>query len=328
MVKRFFVVFWIGGMLSQGWGDGEISQVFFEPFFVPEVYKITQAQVALNGEVFRLLRFIGTGNGRYFLAVNENSLDSLLVPENRGLRATNVSNTLYELLLQRMLLQKTPLGHAMEGGRVCSSALTLVLTTDLCPTSKAMSREFFLALEETSSFTGQPLPVVVFFSGKWIITHTNDLAWLKQRRLKVVAGNHTYAHHIYSNQWTRKDLIAEITNTEVAMLSHGILPSIWFRFPGLRYHPDEIQVLGELGVIAFDTTIWIGQTRMPRWAVVLSHANGTQPVEVNHLKRFLSTNTNAFLQGKIRFADMTSYGRELMAISEKSRLSVSSGSTR
>lgn len=327
-MKRFFVVFWIGGILSQGWGDGEITQVFFEPFFVPEVYRITQAQVALNGEVFRLLRFIGTSNGRYFLAVNENSLESLLVPESRGLRATNVSNTLYEILLQRMLLQKTPLGRAMESGSVCSSDLTLILTTDLCPTSKAMSREFFLALEEASSFTGHALPVVVFFSGKWIITHTNDLAWLKQRKLNVTAGNHTYSHHIFSNQWTRKEVIAEIINTEKVMLYHGILPSVWFRFPGLRYHPDEIQVLAELGLLPVDTTIWIGQKKLPSWAVVLSHANGTQPVEVNHLKRFLSTNTNAFLQGKIRFADMTSYGRELMALSEKSRLSVSSGSTR
>ncbi|MCX7883242.1 MAG: polysaccharide deacetylase family protein [Brevinematales bacterium] len=306
----FFV--WLGGITSLLWGDEVITSTFFHPPLVIKSYALTQAQVEWQGKVVRLLRVVGTRDMSYFLGVDEESLSPLLLPEKVPLKVTNVLSTLYTSLWNQMVSQKRPLAGREKIEYRKSSEFALVLTTDLCPTTRPMSREFFLDLEKASVITGSEVPLLVFFSGKWILRHAHELPWLRERKILYVAGNHTFSHHIFSQSWEREVFIAEITNTERVMLSYGILPSIWFRFPGLRFCPDHIPVLGELGLVAVDTTVWVGERKMPSIGVMLAHANGTQPREVSHMKKFLETNTYALAQHTIFFLDMASYSRRIL----------------
>jgi len=295
---RFLLVMMMFPMLV--WGS-VLSNTSIDPI-MPTVYRITQAQVVVENRIVRCYRFLQTANGQFFLAFDEENFQALLLPVFSHLVFTNVFNTLYQSLQHMM---KSPLGKLQPSAK--GSPLYRVLTTDLCPTMRPMSRVFYEDLENTSMALGKPLPVVVFFSGKWILNHTNDLRYLKERKLALVAGNHSFSHHIYSNSWNREVFIAEITNTERVMLAHGILPSPWFRFPGLKYHPDQLAVLREMNLIPVDTTMWIGQKCSERWAIILAHSNGVKPVEERLLHKFLLENRTALLKGEIVFESLAHY---------------------
>ena len=47
----------------------------------------------------------------------------------------------------------------------------IVLTSDLCPTSKHFARRFYEGLSEYGERTGSPVRVVIFFSGEWLERH-------------------------------------------------------------------------------------------------------------------------------------------------------------
>jgi len=303
MKKSVWIIAGIVGMSLALWAS-ENGSSFFAGAMVPQSYTVTQGQVSVRNRVFRLLRVMVVNDRKYFLAVDEDLLTTVLLSSSEGITPTNVSRTPYARLVGRIL----PLPQ--RKGRVSNRFHGLVLTADHCPTPRLMSREYYDILKKALS-QGKRIPVVVFFSGRWIETHQDDLAWLKTCGLPIVAGNHTFAHHIVSNHWERDAFVAEITNTEVVMLSHGIMPSIWFRFPGLAYHPDQLTVLRELGLVAVGTTMWIGQKTLPESGIILSHANGTQPAEVRHLRRLVTTNSQALREGRLRFVEIGEYARSL-----------------
>ena len=155
----------------------------------------------------------------------------------------------------------------------------IFLTSDLCPTKRNLDTRFYDSIRKYTGKTGKPVPLIIFFSGEWLENHELDLQTLKDTRIMFIAGNHTYRHFIKKQDKNYPDLKGEILRTEVRMLRSGILPSFYFRFPGLKYTKAEIDTLAELNMVAFDANVWMG-AKGRKTGVLLVHSNGVVPVEV------------------------------------------------
>jgi len=161
------------------------------------------------------------------------------------------------------------------------------LTFDLCPSEHPLDRSVLVDLERDAT----PLPVFLEVSGRWMETHPADLTWLiaerNAGRLAVTWVNHT-EHHFYKPGvpldhnfllLPDTDLEAEIFAVEQRLLDRGELPSVFFRFPGLVSSPELVDRVLALGLLPLGSSAWLAkQQSVKSGAIVLTHANGNEPV--------------------------------------------------
>jgi hypothetical protein len=167
------------------------------------------------------------------------------------------------------------------------------LTIDLCPSSRPLDRIVFEDLIGAIGQVEKPVPVAISITGRWIIAHPDDLNWLKDLvkagELSVVWINHSYNHYTGKNVPLKMnfllepgtDIKAEVLNTEIAMLQHNIIPSVFFRFPGLVSDRAIYDKILDFGLIPVGSDAWLAKGQQPTFgSIVLIHANGNEPVGV------------------------------------------------
>lgn len=243
----------------------------------------------------KLYYFIDTGTLRYGLTDN---------PEKTG-PATNLANTELGNVFQRQLAKLRPYGTFNESFKPESNK-NIVLTTDLCPTPNDFDRQFYSDLQSLAADHKTSIPLVVFISGDWARNHPEQLGKIKSSGLNLIAGNHTFRHHILTNAQNIAVFTAELTNTEATLLANGVLPSYFFRFPGLIYHPAYMRTLDKLSIVAVSANVWMG-TKAKNWGILLVHSNGCASSEVRIFAKFLKNNRNDILRKKLDFRDIYSY---------------------
>jgi peptidoglycan/xylan/chitin deacetylase (PgdA/CDA1 family) len=272
--------------------------------FFPEGLEITSYKI-LNDYYGRLLitREIKTKeNGDWYYYIDVDTLHSGLIETSRIKNKTNIrpKSPLSEILaFQKERL--TPYGNFSEK-HSAASPKNIVLTSDLCPTSKEYDRLFYESIAEHQT----NISLLVFFSGRWIARHPQYLKEIKEKGLALVAGNHTDHHIILTNRITKEDFISEITNTEKIMLENGILPSCFFRFPALVYKKEYMEALDQLNLIAVNANAWMG-TKAKNWSVLLVHSNGCASSEVRVFKKFLDRAFEEKNQPDFVFQDIFAY---------------------
>ncbi|WP_293915256.1 MULTISPECIES: polysaccharide deacetylase [unclassified Sphingobacterium] len=183
------------------------------------------------------------------------------------------------------------------------------LTIDLCPSHKPFDRIIFQSL--FSAFKGKSgrLPVAISVSGKWMLKHQEDLNWLrnldKDGALQITWVNHSYSH-VFSNQpLTSNFLLTKGTNMDVEvleneklMLRNGILPSVFFRCPGLVSDKAVIDKLLSYGLIAVGSDAWLAKGQHPvAGSIVLIHGNGNEELGVKDFIKLLQQENPAIRSG-------------------------------
>ncbi len=105
-----------------------------------------------------------------------------------------------------------------------------------------MDRDFF---ENLIQQFPNPVPIGIAISGLWIRHHRDELNWLqtqgKQGHLTIAWVNHSLTHPydlhraISSNFLLENGvhLETEVLGNEILMIESGLIPSVFFRFPGL-----------------------------------------------------------------------------------------------
>jgi hypothetical protein len=171
----------------------------------------------------------------------------------------------------------------------------MAITTDLCPSSK---KRFEKKLYETLiSHFPNPVPVTLFITGKWIDKHPKALkqfqTWEHDGKLAITWGNHTYTHPYRPSKPDQQtfsltpgyDLRRDTLRLEKRLLEAGVVPSVFFRFPGLISNKHTIKIIHDLGLIPIGTNAWIAKGQKPKkGSIVLLHGNRNEPQGV---KRFL-----------------------------------------
>jgi hypothetical protein len=191
------------------------------------------------------------------------------------------------------------------------------LTIDLCPSRRPLDRIVFTDLINEIDPAEQPLPVAVSITGRWMETHPDDLSWLKSLadsgKLSIVWINHTYNH--YSNKKLPlkmnfifekgTDINAEILRTEKALLARGLMPSVFFRFPGLVSDRQVFEKILDFGLIPVGTDAWLAKGQWPKsGSIVLIHANGNEPLGVRDFIVLLKKEHTAVLEKKWKLFDL------------------------
>lgn len=176
----------------------------------------------------------------------------------------------------------------------------VVLTVDLCPSRKPMDRRLFTEVVRELGGEQRPVPVAVAVTGVWMEEHPHDLDFLKalERSGEVSI---TWINHSYHHRWDKAlplnhnfllekgtDVAAEVLRTEAAMIERGLVPSAFFRFPGLVSDRELLLTVESFGLVPVGSDAWLGKNEWPReGSIVLVHANGNEPVGVARFLKLL-----------------------------------------
>ncbi len=193
--------------------------------------------------------------------------------------------------LGRAVYRYTASPYRLQNGgatRAESGADGWFLTVDLCPSKRPFERELFGTAEALGQ--GAPVPVAVMVSGLWLLSHPDEVAYLKGEvasgRLAVTWVNHSWHHHYDAKAPLAEnfllapgtDLTAEVLHVEELLLARDLVPSPFFRFPGLVSDRAAMERLGELSLVPIGADAWLAKGEEPhRGSFILVHGNGNEP---------------------------------------------------
>lgn len=274
-----------------------------------ENYRYFLASGKSGQQELLILRSFDRGGIAYYLAVDLNTLETLVVPAKpvkaaettwEQVRTSFAGKPYVKALVyvsgQSFSMQDAGITHAYPAEK------GITLTIDLCPSTKPLDRMIFTSLINEFGKTEKPVPLALSLSGRFLLTHAADIDWLKQLQsqgeISITWINHSYTHYydpkvpLAENFLLRPgtDLNLEVLGTEKAMLDRGLLPSVFFRFPGLVSDNSVVQQIVQFGLIPVGSDAWLAKGQAAAaGSIVLIHGNGNEPVGVTDFIHLLQT---------------------------------------
>jgi len=251
-------------------------------------------------------------NGRdYLLLVNPLTLQtkvnetSFYQVEEMTLEQTRARflKTAYERAISAAEKQSVNIQDAgIERGLPTEAGISL--TADLCPSHKPLDKRLFEAMFHEFKKVERPAPIALSVSGLWMKNHLQDLEWLKKLRnqgdIRITWVNHSYNHRVSKTAPLKEnfllepgtDINYEVLATEKLMLQNGLVPSVFFRFPGLVSDQQLVYKITAYGLIPIGSDAWLAKgQRAQNGSIVLIHGNGNEPMGVNDFLRLLRSKT-------------------------------------
>ena len=278
-------------------------------------YKVFFADGKFKNKNILVIRKFEQSGQQYYVGVDPENLETQIIPS--GLMSAkpvswqqilhNYNNTAYIRAIQAAGKQSFSLqnsgiihGFPKEKG--------VTLTIDLCPSHKPLDRIIFTSLISEFKKTEIPVPLALSITGRFMLTHSEDLLWIRglidSGEITVTWINHTYNHHYNPNVPLTEnfllepgtDLSFEILGTEIAMLQHGFLSSVFFRFPGLVSDHQVVDSVISYGLIPIGSDAWLAKGQpVNKGSIVLIHGNGNEPVGIKDFIRLLQTEKSSVM---------------------------------
>jgi len=204
----------------------------------------------------------------------------------------------------------------IEGGMPKQTGISL--TADLCPSHYPLDRRIFTEIFAQFQKVESPAPIALSITGVWMRQHPADLEWLKQQQanklIDITWINHSYNHRVSPTAPLKQnfllepgtDISYEVLETEKAMLKNGLMPSVFFRFPGLISDQKLVYRITDFGLIPIGSDAWLAKGQKANaGSIVLIHANGNEPVGVNDFIRLLHQKAGAIAKKQWLLYDLT-----------------------
>ncbi|MBS1521192.1 MAG: polysaccharide deacetylase [Bacteroidetes bacterium] len=258
-----------------------------------------------------VLRRFQNRDKEYYLLVNPQTLQtkvnesSFYQVKRMTLAETRVAfkNTPYEKAIGKAEKQSVNIQDAgIERGIPSETGISL--TADLCPSHKPLDRRIFTTMFNEFKKVEKPAPIALSVSGLWMLNHKEDLEWLKQLRnegeIRITWVNHSYNHRVSKTAPLKEnfllepgtDINYEVLATEQLMLKNGLVPSAFFRFPGLVSDQQLVYKITDFGLIPIGSDAWLAKGQQPNaGSIVLIHGNGNEPVGVADFIKLLQSKT-------------------------------------
>ncbi|MGK4566300.1 polysaccharide deacetylase family protein [Flavobacterium sp. 3HN19-14] len=279
-------------------------------------YKVALGVVDYNNHSNIVLRkFIKKGNP-FFVIVNPDNLETSVIPSE----GITFEPSDWPQITEKF--KKTPYIQSLETAKKQSLSTedsgivhgypkehSITLTIDLCPSHKPLDRVIFSSLINEFKKTEKPVPVGLSITGRFMLTHQDDLLWLeglvKSGDINITWINHTYNHHFNPKKPVtdnfllapNTDVSFEIIGTEIALLQRGLVFSAFFRFPGLVSSPKLIDQVAAFGLIPIGSDAWLAKGQQAQsGSIVLIHGNGNEPVGVKDFINLLHTENDAVMK--------------------------------
>jgi hypothetical protein len=191
------------------------------------------------------------------------------------------------------------------------------ITIDLCPSQFPLDRIVFTDLINEIGRVENPVPIAVSITGRWIKGHPGDLKWLdslgRAGNLDILWINHSYNHNTYKDVPLKEnfmmapgtDIDSEILRTEIVLLQKNIVPSVFFRFPGLVSDRKIYDKILSFGLIPVGSDAWLAKGQWPRnGSIVLIHANGNDQLGVKDFINLLKEKRSEVLSKRWELFDL------------------------
>lgn len=265
-----------------------------------------------NTDWFAIRRFENDGKV-YLLLVDPDELETkvdeaalyTLSPMSMAQARLYYQKSSYEKALRKAEQQSKSIQDAgIQSGMPSETGVTL--TADLCPSSRPLDRRIFTDIFEQFKKVEKPVPIALSITGIWMRQHPHDLEWLKEMNMKgeiyITWVNHSFNHRVSKTLPLKEnfllepgtDINFEVLGTEQAMLKNGLLPSVFFRFPGLVSDKQLIYKITDFGLIPIGSDAWLAKGQQPQaGSIVLIHGNGNEPVGVNDFISLLKSKTKS-----------------------------------
>ncbi|SHG08588.1 polysaccharide deacetylase family protein [Pedobacter caeni] len=262
-----------------------------------------------HGKSMMILREFEKSGKSCYLAVDPVSLETKIIsageiktkPASDWQNAAELKNSPYLKAIQTAKQQSIALQDAgISHGFPKEKGITL--TIDLCPSHKALDRVIFTSLIAEFQKTEKPVPLALSITGKFMLNHAADIEWLKGLEksgdLNITWTNHTFNHHYDPKIPLNSNFLLEpgtsinyeILATEVMMIQKGLVPSIFFRFPGLVSDQKLVDEVLTYGLIPIGTDAWLAKGQKTHsGSIVLIHGNGNEPTGVQDFIQLLKT---------------------------------------
>jgi hypothetical protein len=274
-------------------------------------------------EVIVLRKFMKEGHCWYFV-VYPQSLATGIVPAD----SISVNQASWEMIRSRysgMPYIRALKQAGLSGGNLQNAGFTrlnslhggIIITIDLCPSPRALDRIVFTELLREAGKTMNPVPIAVAVTGQWLRMHHSDFKWLdsleKAGDLSVVWINHSFHHFTYDNVPLNinfmaapgTDVDSEVLSNESEMIRNNIMPSVFFRFPGLVSDTVIYNKVLQLGLIPIGSDAWLAKGQKPSdGSIVLIHANGNDPAGVRAFISLLKIRSADLLSKRWRLFDL------------------------
>ncbi len=279
-------------------------------------YKVCFGSGDYKSKSIVVIRKYENAGKQFYIGVDPDSLQTMIIPAGQMAVKplswqeilVDFKNTAYIKAIQAadrqsFSLQNSGITHGFPGEK------GVTLTIDLCPSKKPLDRIIFTLLIAEFQKTEKPVPLGTSITGRFMLTHSKDLAWLKglidSSEIAVTWINHTYNHH-YNPKVPLKDnfllepktdLNFEILGTEIAMLQHGLLSSVFFRFPGLVSDSSVVDSVLQYGLIPIGCDAWLAKGQsIHEGSIVLIHGNGNDPIGVKDFIKLLQTEKSSVMK--------------------------------
>jgi hypothetical protein len=259
-----------------------------------------------------------------YLVLDPESLDVSLVPERKlflrpdslkglikAFPSTAYSKAWFKAKTQSQSLQDAGISHAIPDRH------GIVLTIDLCPSLKPLDRVLFLDILQQMSDIEKPVPLAISVSGHWMLKHQDDLEWLinldKRNKIAITWINHSFNHYfnknlpLYLNFMLMKgtNVSQEVLLNEKTMIEHNLVPSIFFRFPGLVSGPKVFDKVMNFGLIPVGSDAWLAKgENADDGNIVLVHANGNEPYGIKRFINLMHRNETGIKSGQWKLFDL------------------------
>ncbi|OHD67944.1 MAG: hypothetical protein A2W19_06765 [Spirochaetes bacterium RBG_16_49_21] len=270
-----------------------------------------------------LRRFIGKGK-EYYLAVNPDTLESELAPVGKYLFLKRSLGEMREehgnrAYFKALAFSERNSRNLQNAGitHISGHGAAVYLTADLCPTRRPLDRALFMRIMNEYGNYHKPVPVALSITGRWMEKHSADLRWLidleKNKIISIVWINHTYTHLYKKNLPLSKNFLLnktagideEILHNEIAMIESGLIPSVFFRFPGLISNREAFLKITGLGLIPVGSDAWLGKNQWPKQgSIILVHANNQELVGMKRLAGLINAKQKAIAAGEWMLRDI------------------------
>lgn len=272
-------------------------------------YKVFLATVSSETKNLLIIRKFEQYGKTNYLTVDLNTMDTQILRADKLITTTISWQKLYSDYAN------TPYIKALTYAKKKSFALQdagiihgwpvekgINLTVDLCPSHKPLDRTIFTSLISEFGKIEKPVPIALSITGRFMLDHTNDMEWLNSLEAKgdidITWINHTYNHYYEPKMPLTENFLLkpgtnidfEVLQTEIALLERQLLPSVFFRFPGLVSDNSVSSNIINYGLIPIGSDAWLAKGQKANaGSIVLIHGNGNEPVGVNDFIKLLQS---------------------------------------
>lgn len=282
-----------------------------------ENYQIEFSKISYESTQWLGLRTFMQGGKQKYLVVDPDKLKTSIIVANENLKIAKLN---YEVLYT--VFEKSCFTKAQKIARQNESSIQnagidkhfngetgINMTMDLCPSHRPLDRSVFDSLYAYFANKNNKIPIALSVSGKWMLKHQDDLDWLKNLersgKWHISWINHSYNHFVNKKPLSANFLLSKGTNlrdevllNEQLMIKNGIVPSIFFRFPGLVSDEAILERILSYGLIPIGADAWLAKGQKPvNGSIILIHGNGNEESGIKDCITLLQNKRKEIAQG-------------------------------